>query len=96
MKRNLYRIWKVLESAGFEQAFTKFIEIFVPQKLFLYGKKTVVETILAAITDSPDVHCFDLYLINIFMKSAKAERCTDIMFKLTPFCLSVTGEDLNL
>ena len=60
------------------------------------GKKTIVKTILVAITDSYNVRCFDLYLINIFMKSMKAERCTYIMFKLTLFCLSVTVEDLNL
>ena len=57
--------------------------------------KTVVETILVAITDSFNVHCFDLYLINIFMKSTKSERCTD-MFNLTLYCLSVILEDLNL
>ena len=38
-------------------------------------EKTVVETILVVITDSSDVRCFDLYLINIFTKSTKAERC---------------------
>ena len=48
-----------------------------------------------AINDSCDVLCFDLYLINIFMKSTKAKRCTDVMFKLT-LCFSVTVEDLNL
>ena len=40
--------------------------------------------------------CFDLHLINIFAKSAKAETCTDAMLKLTLNCLSVTVEDLNL
>ena len=35
-------------------------------------------------------------LINIFMKSWKAEKCTDVMFKLAFYCLSVTVEDLNL
>ena len=49
-----------------------------------------------AIIDNSDVLCFDLYLINIFMKSMKAERRTDVMFKLTFYCLSVTVEDLNL
>ena len=49
-----------------------------------------------AISDSSNVQCLDLYLINIFTKSTKAERCTDIMFKLTHYCLSVTVEDLNL
>ena len=49
-----------------------------------------------AIIDSSNVHRFDLYLINIFTKSMKSERCTDIMFKLTLYCLSVTVEDLNL
>ena len=57
--------------------------------------KTVVETILVAITDSFNVRYFDLYLINIFMKSTKSERCTD-MFNLTLYCLSVILEDLNL
>ena len=49
-----------------------------------------------AITDSYDVQCLDLYLINIFKKSTKAERCTDVTLKLTLYCLSVTVEDLNL
>ena len=30
--------------------------------------------------------CFDLYLINIF---AKSKRCTDVMYKLILYCLSV-------
>ena len=38
--------------------------------------------------------CFDLYLINIFVKSTKAERCSDIMFKLTLYCLFVTAGDI--
>ena len=49
-----------------------------------------------AINDSSDVLCFDLYLTNIFAKSMKAERCTDVVFKLTLNCLFVTVEDLNL
>ena len=49
-----------------------------------------------AINDSSDELCFDLYLINIFAKSTKAERCTVVMFKLRLYCLSVTVEDLNL
>ena len=49
-----------------------------------------------AITGSFDLNCFDLHLINIFTKSRIAERCTDVMFKLTFYCLSVTIEDLNL
>ena len=65
-------------------------------RIFLYKKKNVVETNLVAITDSYDVQCLDLYLINIFKKSTKAERCTDITLKLTLYCLSVTVEDLNL
>ena len=48
-----------------------------------------------AINGSSDVLCFDLYLIYIFVKSVKAERYTEVMFKLT-FCLPVTVEDLNL
>ena len=92
MKRNLYQILKSTESVGFEQTFTKYIEIFVPQEQFLYRKKTVVETNLAAIVDSSDVCCFDLYLINMFTKFANAERCTN----LTLNCLFVTVEDLSL
>ena len=55
-----------------------------------------METILVAINDSSDVPCFDVYLINIFAKSTKAERYTDIIVKLTLYCVSVTAEDLNL
>ena len=84
-----------IESVGFQQTFTKFIEIFVPLK-FLYEKKNRGRNHLVAINDISDVRCFDLYLINIFIKSAKSERWKDIMFKLTLCCLSVTVEDLNL
>ena len=48
------------------------------------------------VSDNSDVLCFDLHLINIFVKSTKAERFTDVMFKQTLYCLSVTVEDLNL
>ena len=37
-----------------------------------------METISVAINDSSDVLCFVLYLINIFEKSTKAQRCTDV------------------
>ena len=53
----------------------------------------VVETISVAINDSSDMLYFDLYLINLF---AKSEKCTDVMFKLTLYCLSVTVKDLNV
>ena len=65
-------------------------------KIISLREKNVVETSLVAISDSSDVHCFDLYLINIFTKSMNSERCTDIMFKLTLYSLSVTVEDRNL
>ena len=55
-----------------------------------------METISVAISDIFDVLSFDLYLVNIIEKSMKAVRYTDIMFKLTLHCLSITGEDLNL
>ena len=55
-----------------------------------------METISVAINGSSEVRCFDLYLTNIFAKSRKVERCTDVMFKLAFYCLSVTVEDLNL
>ena len=63
---------------------------------FFIGKETAVETILVAINDISDVVCFDLYKINKFAKSKKAERCRDVMFKLTLCCLYVTVDDLNL
>ena len=55
-----------------------------------------MEKTLFAIIDSSDMLCFDLYQINIFAKSTKAGRCTDVVLKLTLNCLSVTVEDLNL
>ena len=79
-----------MQSVGFDQTLIKFIEIFIS-----LHEKNVEETISLAINDSSDVRCLDLYLINIFTKSTKAERCTDIKFKLTLYCLSVTVEDLN-
>ena len=55
-----------------------------------------METISVAINGGSDVRCFGLYLTNIFTKSTKAERCTDVMFTLAFYCLSITVEDLNL
>ena len=55
-----------------------------------------MKAILVDITDSSDVRYFDLYLITTITKSAKSERYTDIMFKVTRHCLPVTVEDLNL
>ena len=55
-----------------------------------------METISVVINGSSNVRYFDLYLINIFTKSRKAERCTDVMFKMAFYCLSVTVEDLNV
>ena len=55
-----------------------------------------METISVAVNDSSDVLCFDHFLINTLEKSMKTERCTDVMFKLTLYCLCVTVEDLNL
>ena len=54
--------------------------------------KNDIFTISVAVSDNSD----DLHLINIFVKSTKAERFTDVMFKLTLSCLSVTVEDLDL
>ena len=54
------------------------------------------EQTFIVITDSSDVPCLELYLINMFTRSTKVERFTDITFKLTLYCLSVTVEDQNL
>ena len=56
----------------------------------------MVETISVAVNDSSDVLCFDHSPINIFVLSRKTERCTDVMFKLTLYCLAFTVADLNL
>ena len=62
---------------------------------FFIGK-TIVEIISVAISDSSDVLFFDIvYLINTFEKSAKAERCIDVMLKLTLYCLSITVGNLT-
>ena len=55
-----------------------------------------METNSVATNDSSDVLYFDLYLINILAKSIKTGRCTDVVFKLTLYCLSFNVEDLNL
>ena len=33
---------------------------------------------------------------NVFAKSTKAEKCTNVMFRLTHYCLNNSVEDLNL
>ena len=75
---------KRMQSVVLEQATAKFILIFI------------VGTISVTINDSCGVLCFNLYLINIFGNPTKAQRCTYVIFKLTPYCLSVTDADLNL
>ena len=69
-----------MQSVGFEQKLLRFL--FHKNNLFI-GKKPVVEFISVAINESSDVLCFDPYLI-------KADRCTDVIFKQTLYCLSVT------
>ena len=55
-----------------------------------------MEIISVAISDSYDVLCFNIvYLINTFEKFAKAERCTDVMLKLTLYCLSIMVGNLT-
>ena len=75
-----------MQIVGFEQTSAKFIEIFVRKNNYVMGNNPVVDTASLAINDSSDVLCFDLYLINIFAKSVKAERCKDVMFKLALYC----------
>ena len=87
---------KCMQSEGFEQTFTNLVRLLFQTNTFCFtGKKTIVENISVAITDSSSMCYFDRCLINIFLKSIKAERCTDIMFKLTLHCLSATVEDPN-
>ena len=50
---------------------------------------------MIAINDSSDVLCFYLYLINISEKSMKVGSFTDVMFKLTLYCLAGSVEDLK-
>ena len=90
---------KSMQIVVFEQTSSKFIKIGVlfSKNNFFIQKKPAVETISMAINDRSNVLGFHLNLVNIFAKSTKAERCTDITFKLTLYyCLSVTVEDLNL
>ena len=65
-----------MQIVGFEQTLMKFIEIFVRKNNFFTQKKNVVEAMSVAITDSSNVQNLNLYLINIFTKSTKEERCT--------------------
>ena len=55
-----------------------------------------MERISVVITGKCDVSCFGSYLINIFLKSRKAEREREDMFKQGNYCLSVTVQDLDL
>ena len=56
---------KCMQSVVFEQTFTK---------QFLKRRKNVAEIISVTINDSSDLLCFELYLINIFVKSAKGRE----------------------
>lgn len=61
-------------------------------------ERTDVERISVVITGKCDVSCFGSYLINIFLKSRKAERERERedMLKQGNYCLSVTVQDLDL
>ena len=48
-------------------------------RIVFFRKKIFSRTSSLAITDSSDVHCFDLYPINIFTKDTKTEWHTDVM-----------------
>ena len=57
-----------MQNVGFEPTTTKFMESFVAKEYFFLGK-AVMETISVAITGSSNMHCLDIYLINIFTES---------------------------
>ena len=63
-----------IHSVGVEQTWNLLRFSFRKNTLFT-EKKTLVEITLVAITDSSDVQCLDLYLINTFAKSTRAEKC---------------------
>ena len=86
---------KSIQNLVFEQITTK-CEGFCYAKIMSLQEKTVVETISADINDSFYVLCFDLHIINKFVKSTKAKRWKDVMFKLALYCLFVNVDDLNL
>ena len=58
---------------------------FCSARIISWPEKTVVETISVAITDSSDVRCFDLYLINIFTKSTNGNAHWNTLFR-SPRC----------
>ena len=81
-------IFESMQIVRIKQTSTKFLE----KKM-----KKIVKNLLWKLSHWLSVillMCFDLYLINIFVKSTKAERCSDIMFKLTLYCLFVTAGDI--
>ena len=67
-----------------------------PLRIYLSMQIEGFEQMFMKFIGSSDVCCLDLYLMNIFTKSTKAKRCTDITFKLTLYFLSVIVEDVNL
>ena len=81
-------IFESMQIVRIKQTSTKFLE----KKM-----KKIVKNLLWKLSHWLSVillMCFDLYLINIFVKSTNAERCSDIMFKLTLYCLFVTAGDI--
>ena len=55
-----------------------------------------METISVDINDISYLLCFYLHIKNKFVKSTKAKRWKDVMFKLALYCLFVNVDDLNL
>ena len=96
MKRNPYQIYQVYRKQDLTKHLQNLLRFLFREINFFIGKKTVVETFSVAINDSSGVLCFNLYRINIFEKPAKAQRCRDVMFNLTFYCLFVIFEDVNL
>ena len=77
-----------MQCIGFQQTSTKFMEIFVPYECFLYRKQNSGNNPSGHLTDSSDMCCSNLYLINIFTKSTKEMH--------RRYVQSLTVEDLNL
>ena len=81
MKRNLYWIYKVKWLSALSKHLWSLLRLSFCKNNFFTGKKASGKYFSGH---------------HWYFKCTKAESCTDIKFKATLYCLSVTVEDINL
>ena len=74
MKRNLYRILKIMQSEALSKYLWNVLTVLFHENNFFVGNKIVLETSSVTIPDTSSVHCFDQYLTYDALRDLKQFR----------------------